>query len=115
MDVSYNKGDIVFVNLGCPPEIKGHEQGFQRPCVIIKTFSRLGLAIIVPCTTKEPKYGFYTIVKLLKNDGGLKTNSFVLCHQIRTISIDRITKKLKPLNSRSLLKIQSVLIDTLEL
>jgi len=110
------KGEIIDVNLGQPPkEVKGHEQAFERPCVVIKAFSNLGLAIIIPVTSKQPKYWFYTIVKLPKGSGGLTSDSYALCHQIRTISFDRVMKKRAKLENKDILKIHSVLIDTLEI
>ena len=102
--------------MGYPPkEIQGHEQGFYRPCVIIKVFPALELVIKTPCTSKVPKYNFYTIVKLLQGTGGLSTESYVLCHQIRTISMDRIKGRLGKLDAKDLLKVQTVLLDTLEI
>ena len=65
MRQNFQKGEIINVELGTPPkEVKGHEQGFDRPCIIIKSFPQLELAIVTPCTSKEPKYNHYTIVKL---------------------------------------------------
>ena len=116
MKQNFSKGEIVNVNLGTPPkEIKGHEQGFERPCVIIKSFNNLDLAVVVPLTTKEAKYSLFTIVKILKGTAGLTVDSYALCHQIRTISFDRIVSKRTKLDSKDILKIHSVLIDTLEL
>lgn len=116
MALNYQKGDVVDVDLGRPPkEIKGHEQGLKRPSIIIKSFDNLGLAIIVPCTTTEPQNSLYTIVKLIKGIGGLTSDSFALCHQIRTISFDRILNKRGTLPQNSILKISSVLTDTLDL
>ena len=116
MRQNFQKGEIINVDLGSPPkEVKGHEQGFDRPCIVIKSFPQLELVIVAPCTSKEPKYNYYTIVKLPKGSGGLITNSYVLCHQIRTISFDRIKGKRGKLESKDLLKIQTVLLDTLEI
>lgn len=116
MNQNFVKGDIVDVNLGNPPkEIKGHEQGSERPCVIIKSFNNLNLAVVVPLTTKEAKYSLFTIVKIIKGTAGLTSDSYALCHQIRTISFDRITGKRARLDKKDILKIHSVLIDTLEL
>jgi mRNA interferase MazF len=110
------KGEIIDVNLGKPPkEVKGHEQGYERPCVVVQAFKNLGLAIVVPVTSKQPKYSIYTIVKLLKGSGGLTADSYVLCHQIRTISFDRVIKKRSKLEIKDILKIHAVLIDTLEI
>jgi mRNA interferase MazF len=116
MKQNFTKGEIINVNLGNPPiEIKGHEQGFERPCVVIKSFNNLDLAVVIPLTTKEAKYSLFTIVKILKGTAGLTADSYALCHQIRTISFDRIVSKRARLNSKDILKINAVLIDTLEL
>lgn len=116
MKSNLNKGEIIDVNLGHPPkEIKGHEQGFVRPCVIIKAFNNLGLAIVLPLTSKEPRYALFTIVKISKGTAGLTVDSYVLCHQIRTISYDRIIGKRAKLDNKDILKIHAVLIDTLEI
>ena len=116
MKQNYTKGEIVNVNLGNPPkEVKGHEQGFERPCVVIKSFNNLELVVVVPLTTKEAKYSLFTIVKIPKSTAGLTADSYALCHQIRTISFDRITSKRTKLDNKDILKIHSVLIDTLEL
>ncbi|GAB4199642.1 MAG: hypothetical protein Fur0023_02120 [Bacteroidia bacterium] len=111
-----SKGEVIDVNLGQPPkEVKGHEQGYQRPCIVIKAFTNLGLAIVIPVTSKKPKYPIFTIVKLLKGAGGLTSDSYALCHQIRAISLDRVIKTRKILDSNDILKIHAVLIDTLEI
>jgi mRNA interferase MazF len=116
MKQNFTKGEIVNVNLGKPPkEIKGHEQGFERPCVIIKSFNNLELAVVVPLTTKEAKYSLFTIVKIIKGTAGLTADSYALCHQIRTISFDRIVSKRARLDKKDILKINTVLIDALEL
>ncbi|MBI3141380.1 MAG: type II toxin-antitoxin system PemK/MazF family toxin [Bacteroidetes bacterium] len=96
-------------------EIRGHEQGYERPCVIIKSFNNLDLAVVIPLTTKESKYSLYTIVKIPKGTAGLTADSYALCHQIRAISFDRIVSKRARLDSKDVLKINAVLIDTLEL
>jgi mRNA interferase MazF len=115
MKSSFAKGEIVFAQLGKPPEeIKGHEQAFERPCVIIKAINNLELAIIIPLTTK-PKSSIFTFVKLPEGSGSLQKESFALCHQIRTISIDRIQRKIGKLELHDVLKIDSVLRDMLEL
>jgi mRNA interferase MazF len=113
---NYPKGQIVDVDLGLPPgEVKGHEQGNLRPCVVVKSLGNLGLVIIVPCTSKEPKVPLYTVVRLNQGSAGLTTDSFALCHQIRTVSISRIVKERGRLDAKEILKIHSVIADTLEL
>ena len=116
MKQNYTKGEIVNVNLGSPPkEVNGHEQGLERPCIILKAFNNLELAIVIPLTSKEPKYSLFTIVKILKGTAGLTTDSYALCHQIRKISFDRIIGRRSKLDPKDILKIHSVFLDTLEL
>lgn len=113
---TFTKGDVIDVDLGNPPkEVKGHEQGKNRPCIVVKAFNNLELLIIVPLTSREPKYSLFTIVKLLKGSAGLTSDSYALCHQIRTISFDRMLSKRGRLETRDMLKIRAVLLDSLEL
>src|SRR4051794_11614883 len=114
--MSFSPGDICLIDLGTPPTaIKGHEQALTRPCVILKDFAYLKLFIIIPITSQTPKFSHYTIVFLVKGIGGLTKDSYALCHQIRTVSSDRIIKKIGILPEREFKKIQAVLIDTLGL
>lgn len=116
MKQSYTKGEVIEVSLGDPPDdVKGHEQGMTRPCVVIKSFNFLELVVIVPLTSKEAKYSLFTIVKVPKGTAGLTADSYALCHQIRTVSFARIVGKRSKLENKDILKIHSVLIDTLEL
>lgn len=110
------RGDIVDINLGLPPnEIKGHEQGYTRPCFVVKSLDALKLAIILPITGTENSYMHYTTIELKGGTCGLTKDSYVLCHQIRTVSIDRLVKKRGTASTRDLSKVISVLKDTLEI
>ncbi|RLD62345.1 MAG: hypothetical protein DRJ05_00620 [Bacteroidetes bacterium] len=64
---------------------------------------------------RKPRTAHSPTVKLNKGQGGLTSDSFALCHQIRTISIDRVKRKRGQLGKCEILKIHSVLLDTLEL
>jgi mRNA-degrading endonuclease toxin of MazEF toxin-antitoxin module len=99
-----------------PPEaIKGHEQAKLRPCIVVKSLPSLQLAIVLPITGAQPPSHLYTFVFLPLGSGGLKKDSFALCHQIRTVSFDRMQKLLGKVDAKEFLKIKAVLSDTLEL
>ncbi len=116
MAIVFTKGEIVDIDLGQPPnEIKGHEQGMQRPCLVVKSLHQLGLLVILPITGTEAKYSLYTIVKISTGEGGLTKDSYALFHQIRTISIDRVKKRRGIVSERTFNKVTSVLLDTLGL
>ncbi|MEZ5007768.1 MAG: type II toxin-antitoxin system PemK/MazF family toxin [Chitinophagales bacterium] len=110
----FKRGEIINVDLGQPPkEVKGHEQGMERPCIIIKPFNNLKLLLVVPCTSKKPKYPLFTIVSLSKETSDLSVDSYALCHQLRTISFDRVSSVRGRLSSKDFGKIHAVLIDIL--
>jgi mRNA interferase MazF len=115
MSSDYERGEIIYVNLGTPgKDIIGHEQAYMRPCVVIKSLSRLELVIIVPLTSPSRNIST-TIVDCSKapyNQGKL---SFALCHQIRTVSAKRVVKTLGALDDTHFEKILTVIADMLEL
>ncbi len=84
------RGDIWWVNL---EPVKGHEQGGKRPCLIVSVneFNRIphGLVWALPITSNIRFKHAFTIAAQ-RGDGGLKLDSMVLCHQLRTISTDRL-------------------------
>ena len=81
--------------------------------MILRRFERLGLMVIVPCTTKTPPKAYFSIVKLRSGTGGLRQDSYVLCHQIRTVSVERVKSVIGELPEKEFFKIQSVQADIL--
>lgn len=116
LKIKLKKGDIVSVDLGTPPnEIKGHEQGNKRPCFVVKSLPPLELAIVLPITTTTPGNPHFTTVKLTAGTANLSSDSYVLCHQIRTVSFDRIAPvPIGTLSDNDIEKIQIVLLDLIE-
>lgn len=116
MTVQFSRGTIVDIDLGVPPnEVRGHEQGNKRPCVVIKSLPQFGIVIVVPFTSKKPKNPYYSIVTIPAGKGGLIAESYVLCHQIRAVSYDRFHSERGKLEKREIQKIIIVLKDILEI
>jgi len=107
---NFEPGDVVISDLGF---VKGHEQEGVRPCVVIKYFPIFKILVILPTTTKDK--GYYTQVRIPQGEGGLKEESFVLCHQIRALSIDRVKKVIGKVNQVTLSKIKVTLSSVLEI
>lgn len=100
----FSPGDIVLANLD---PATGHEQKGKRPVIVISHLHRFGLIIVVPLTTKDK--GWWTQVRISKDESRLPEDSFALCHQIRSLSVERVdtfTGRISPL---SLGKIKTVL------
>jgi mRNA interferase MazF len=86
-------GEIWLVNFN---PTKGHEQAGMRPCLIISVdeFNSCpaDLVIAIPITSKFRNIP--THVPIVPPEGGLRKKSYILCEQIRSISKDRLKKRL---------------------
>lgn len=86
-------GEVWWVDL---EPVKGHEQGGRRPCLLVSVdeFNRIphGLVWTVPITSNVRfKHAFAVAAQAGK--GGLKVDSMILCHQLRTISTERLARR----------------------
>lgn len=103
------RGDIYLCDFGNPI---GHEQGFQRPAVIVShdEMSRHGLPIVLPVT--RTMRGYATHIEI---EGVLPVTSYVQCEQIRTVSTDRLVRRVATLGGVDLARIELVLRRILSL
>jgi len=87
------RGSVWLVNLD--PTV-GHEQAKRRPCVIISadTYNQgpSGLVVVMPITSR--KRDLYWYVSLPSQEGGLDKASYIMCDQIRTLSVQRFLPKM---------------------
>ena len=94
------RGDILWANL--VPTL-GHEQSGSRPVLILSqnVFNdRSGTVIAVALTSQPPKAGFPLTLEL--SDSRLPKKSWVKISQIRTLSTERLGKKLGKATSQEL-------------
>lgn len=94
------RGDIRWANLGSS---RGHEQSGLRPVLIAShdVFNkRSGTVIAFAITSKRPNAGFPLTLALKSKS--LPKKSWVKIAQIRTLSIERIGKKLAEASSEEL-------------
>lgn len=86
------RGDIVWAELN--PTV-GHEQAGQRPVVVLSqdVFNeRSGTVIAVALSSQEPRAGFPLVLEL--TSAKLPKRSWVKISQIRTLSVQRLGKRL---------------------
>jgi mRNA interferase MazF len=86
------RGDIFWAEFN--PTV-GHEQGGQRPVVILshEVFNdRSGIVIAIAITSQEPRAGFPLTLEI--TTAKLPKRSWARIGQIRTLSVDRLGKKL---------------------
>jgi mRNA interferase MazF len=85
-----NRGEVWLADFA---PVRGHEQGRQRPAVILSTdqFNNgpAALVVVVPFTTTE-RARMPLRVRVDPPDGGLRETSWALCEAIRSISTARL-------------------------
>jgi mRNA interferase MazF len=86
------RGEIRWAELN---PVRGHEQAGERPVLVLShdVFNeRSGTVIAVALTSQEPRAGFPLTVEL--STAKLPKRSWVKVSQIRTLSTERIGKRL---------------------
>lgn len=94
------RGDIVWANLD--PTV-GHEQSGSRPVLILSEDifnERSATVIAIAVTSQQPKAGYPLAFEL--SDAKLPKRSWVKISQIRTLSTQRLGKKIGKTTSEEL-------------
>ena len=100
-----------------PDPVKGNEIGKKvRPALVVSNNlmnkGTSGLIIVVPITSKDKKIPSHIRIDLPQ--GGVSMSSFAVCEQVRSISKNRLVKRLGKVQSEMVLKeINSWLNDLL--
>lgn len=97
------RGDIRWADL---ESTRGNEQAGLRPVLILSedVFNdRSGTVIAVALTSQEPRAGFP--LTLESSAGGLPKRSWIKISQIRTLSTDRIGKRIGRSSEAEILKV----------
>ena len=86
------RGDIRWADSS---PVRGHEQAGRRPILVLShdVFNdRSGTVIAVAITSQEPRAGFP--LTLESKAAGLEKRSWIKMSQIRTLSVERIGRRL---------------------
>lgn len=106
-----NKWSIWRANLD---PVIGSEQGKSRPVIIVSEDdinTLLNIVNIIPITSRKSGRIIYPNEVLLPAEkNGLEKESIALCHQIRTIDKNRLSKKYGQITSKTL---QNEIVDAI--
>jgi mRNA interferase MazF len=90
---------------------RGHEQAGLRPSVVVShdgfNQSAADLVIVIPITSKAK--GIRTHVQMQPPEGGLTTISYAKCEDIRSISKDRLSRRMGAVTPATMASIELVL------
>ncbi len=86
------RGEVWDVELN---PVLGHEQGGKRPALVVSVneFNQgpSGLVLVVPITSKNRNIRSWVTIEA--GEGGCKTRSFAMCEAMRSISLERMTRR----------------------
>jgi mRNA interferase MazF len=102
------RGEIRWADLN---PVRGHEQAGQRPVLVLShdVFNeRSGTVIAVALTSQEPRAGYPLTLELT---GRLPKRSWVKISQIRTLSTERIGKRLGRTSDEELARVLDGLFE----
>lgn len=98
------RGEVWSVDL---TPTRGHEQDLVRPAVVVSSDglnrSAAGLVIVLPLTRTRRGIPFH--VEVRPPEGGLRSTSYVLCDQIRTVAKERLGRRRGELNGLTMRRI----------
>jgi mRNA interferase MazF len=84
--------------------VRGHEQAGKRPGLVISadTFNAgpAGLAVVLPLTTRHQ--GVRSHVSIHAPEGGLRKSSFIQCEDIRSVALERLTRRLGAVSAETM-------------
>ena len=109
------RGDIFIADLN---PVVGSEQGGVRPVVVVQNDRGNRFSPTVICaamTSKLGKSDLPTHVWVSARDSGLKSDSLVLCEQIRTLEKRRLRTRAGRLGGLSMARVNQALHLALEL
>lgn len=108
------RGDVYLADLD---PVRGREQAGVRPVVVISVnlFNKGpgDLAVVLPITSK--KRGILWHVEVNPPEGGLRLSSYIKCEDIRSISRDRLGRRLGQVATRTMLAVEDRIRILLEL
>jgi mRNA interferase MazF len=103
------RGDIRWADL---TPTRGHEQAGERPVLVVShdVFNqRSGTVIAVALTSQEPRAGFPLTLEI--EAAGLPKRSWAKIGQIRTLSVERIGRRLARASDEDLARIVDGLVE----
>jgi mRNA interferase MazF len=109
-----SRGEVWLVELN---PVRGHEQAGSRPALVVSTdpfnHGPAELAIVVPMTTRDKRNPLHVSVDAAES--GLHAMSFVKCEDVRSVSRERLARRVGSVSAAVLAAVEDRLRILLEL
>lgn len=109
-----SRGEVWLVDLN---PTRGHEQAGTRPALVVSAdqfnHGPAGLVIVVPMTTTERRIPLHVLVD--PPEGGLNRRSFIKCEDVRSVSEQRLVRRLGVVSPDTLARVADRLRIVLDL
>lgn len=106
--ISASRSEVWLADLN---PTRGHEQRGKRPVLIVSedifNQGKASLIVIIPITSTDR--GIPSHVKINPPEGGLKVSSNIICEAIRSISKERLIKRLGSVTSSTINEVEDIL------
>lgn len=100
-----SRGEVWLVNLN---PARGHEQAGTRPGLIVSVdpfnHGPAGLVVLLPLTTKAKGIPFH--VPVVPSETGLNQESFIKCEDVRSVSKERLGRRLGKVSPEALAAVE---------
>lgn len=114
MNLGPSRGEVWLVDLN---PTRGHEQAGTRPGLVVSAdlfnHGPAGLVVVVPITARDKRIPLH--VELLPPEGGLSERSFAKCEDIRSISKERLLRRMGTVRPDTLREVEDRLQTLLTL
>jgi mRNA interferase MazF len=107
------RGEIWLANLN---PTQGSEQAGIRPVLIFQNnlISKYTTTVLtIPFTTNLRRAALPSCVQIAKGEGGLRSDSVALCHQLRVWGKTRLQKRLGEINKETLDRVENCAVFTM--
>jgi len=111
--VKVTRGEIWLADLN---PTRGSEQAGSRPVLVLQNDAIndfTSTLIAIPFTTNLRRATLPSCVRVAQGEGGLSSDSVVLCHQLRVLDKSRLYRKLGSVSRQTLDDVESRLLFTL--
>ncbi len=107
------RGEVWLADLN---PTRGSEQAGTRPVLVFQNdvvSKFMATVLAIPLTTNLRRASLPSCVQVSKNEGGLTSDSVLLCHQLRVLDKMRLQRKLGSISQQTLAAVEACVMLTM--